>query len=348
MKLRKSLLIGMTTLMVATGLVGCGQKDATDTPSKEEVTQETKNNVIAVVGEEEILQDEIDSQMEFYINGMKAQYGAEIVDNPQFAIILEQQKAYTIKTLVETELLKQKAIKLGYAATDEEVNKEFESGKAGFSTLEDFENALKNNGYTEETYKERIADGLVINRLISEYTDNVTVTDDDVKAYYDENQARFTRGAGAEISHILVPTEEEATNIRKEYEEGTSFADLAGKYGTDGTKTRGGQLGYIAYETTDYDQDFMAGAKELKEGEVSQPVKTQFGFHLILAENIQAEPVVEDYENVKVMIHEELLNLKKNEALAAKIAEIEKEIPVKYTETTEEKAEETEADQKAE
>ncbi len=106
------------------------------------------------------------------------------------------------------------------------------------------------------------------------------------------------------MAHILVKTEEEAKKIKAEYEAGTSFEDLAAKYGTDGTKDRGGALGFIEYDSPQYDADFLAGAKNLAEGQVSDPVKTQFGYHLIKVTNVQKEAVTKSYDEVKDEVKE--------------------------------------------
>ena len=80
-------------------------------------------------------------------------------------------------------------------------------------------------------------------------------------------------------SHILVPTEEEAAAIRAEFEDGTDFAELAAEHGTDGTAEQGGDLGW--FDRTVMVPAFADAAFALEVGEVSQPVETQFGWHLI-------------------------------------------------------------------
>ena len=104
-----------------------------------------------------------------------------------------------------------------------------------------------------------------------------------------------------------VATEDEAKQVKKEYEEGKTFEELASTYGTDGTKDQGGSLGYIPYDSQQYDADFLAGAKGLKEGEVSAPVKTQFGYHLIKVTDVQSEPVVTPFEDVKAAAEQTVL-----------------------------------------
>ena len=108
--------------------------------------------------------------------------------------------------------------------------------------------------------------------------------------------------------------------------------DLAAEYGTDGTKDSGGSLGYIPYDTTQYDADFMAGAKILGEGEVSEPVKTQFGWHLIKADGIQKEDVVQSLDEVKDSIKEIIANSKAEEELTNNLVEWKKEYDIKIFE----------------
>ena len=83
--------------------------------------------------------------------------------------------------------------------------------------------------------------------------------------------------------HILVPTEEEANEIRAEIEGGREFADAASEYGTDGTRANGGDLGY--FSTGMMVPEFEQAAMALEIGELSQPVQSQFGFHLIYLED---------------------------------------------------------------
>ncbi|WP_242861531.1 peptidyl-prolyl cis-trans isomerase [Cellulosilyticum ruminicola] len=139
---------------------------------------------------------------------------------------------------------------------------------------------------------------------MEDVTKDVDVTEEEVKTYYEENSDNYRTNAGAEMAHILVKTEEEAKKIKAEYEAGTSFEDLAAKYGTDGTKDRGGALGFIEYDSPQYDADFLAGAKNLAEGQVSDPVKTQFGYHLIKVTNVQKEAVTKSYDEVKDEVKE--------------------------------------------
>ncbi len=111
-------------------------------------------------------------------------------------------------------------------------------------------------------------------------------TDADAKAYYDEHPDEFKVAAGRTASHILVPTEAEAERIRAEVTP-ENFAQLAEENSTDtGSAKQGGDLGPVQKGT--FVPEFEKAALALKDGEISQPVKTQFGWHIIMVDTTPA------------------------------------------------------------
>lgn len=109
------------------------------------------------------------------------------------------------------------------------------------------------------------------------------VTDERIAAAYEDLVAEFTPEPEVRARHILVPTIEEAQAIRAEIEGGRSFEDAAAQYGTDGTRATGGDLGYFG--TGMMVAPFEQAAFALEVGQLSQPVQTQFGWHLIKLED---------------------------------------------------------------
>jgi parvulin-like peptidyl-prolyl isomerase len=84
------------------------------------------------------------------------------------------------------------------------------------------------------------------------------------------------------VRHIIVATEEEANKALEEIKAGADFADVAKIYSIDGTKDNGGDLGWMGLEDQNWDQDFLKAAFTLTQvGEISAPIQTQFGYHLI-------------------------------------------------------------------
>ncbi|AEQ52902.1 peptidylprolyl isomerase [Pelagibacterium halotolerans] len=140
------------------------------------------------------------------------------------------------------------------------------------------------------------------------------VTEEAIQAAYEELVADFAPEPEVRARHILVPTEEEANEIRAEIEGGREFADAASEYGTDGTRANGGDLGY--FSTGMMVPEFEQAAMALEIGELSQPVESQFGFHLIYLEDrrLSEAPPLEEvrqqvaqqvlYENYEAAIDE--------------------------------------------
>ena len=115
--------------------------------------------------------------------------------------------------------------------------------------------------------------------------------------------------------HILVETEEKAEELKAELEAGADFAALAEEHGTDGTRTRGGDLGWFV--RSDMVPEFADAAFAMEPGTVSDPVQTDFGWHLIKVEDrrprtppeldeVRSELMQEAVRNAQVAVVEEL------------------------------------------
>ena len=124
-----------------------------------------------------------------------------------------------------------------------------------------------------------VKDGLQQKALFNNVTRGIRFTEADAQKYYDQNIAQFKVAAGRRVSHILVPTKAEAEKIRAEVTP-QNFAQLAREDSTDTTtKDKGGDLGALV--KGQFVPEFDKAAFALKDGEISQPVKTQFGWHII-------------------------------------------------------------------
>ena len=122
------------------------------------------------------------------------------------------------------------------------------------------------------------------------------VTDDRIRKHYDENKASYTEDAQVSASHILVKTEDEAKEILKELKAGKDFAELAKAKSTGPSGPRGGDLG--TFGRGRMVPAFEKAAFGLKVGEVSEPVKTQFGYHVIKVTN-RSEAAPKTFEQVQ-------------------------------------------------
>ena len=118
-----------------------------------------------------------------------------------------------------------------------------------------------------------LADAYMTDALIA------SITDDAVAAAYKERYENAEPVVEVRASHILVEEEAKAQDLKKQLDEGADFAALAAEHGTDGTKTRGGDLGWFVHEQMV--PEFADAAFALEPGTISDPVQSPFGWHLI-------------------------------------------------------------------
>jgi peptidyl-prolyl cis-trans isomerase C len=159
--------------------------------------------------------------------------------------------------------------------------------------------------------------GEVVNEVIG-----AAVTDEALQAAYDATYAGAEPGTEWRASHILVATEEEAQAVLDRLEGGEDFAALAQELSTDtGSGAQGGDLGWFSAGMMV--PEFEAGVAALEAGAVSEPVQSQFGWHLIrLDETRPLEPPA--LEEVQAELAEQV----QQEAVAARIAELEGSVEV--------------------
>ena len=172
-------------------------------------------------------------------------------------------------------------------------------------------------------YKETLAkmeNELASHMAATSVIDKVTLEDGEAKAFYDNNPAQFTADAQVKAKHILVEKEEDANKIADEIKAGKSFEDAAKEYSTCPSKEKGGDLGYFG--KGQMVPEFEKAAFEAVIGEVSAPVKTQFGYHLILVED-KKEAQVMDFESVKNQLEEKMLQQKKQSAYMETLKDLE-------------------------
>ncbi|WP_143243077.1 peptidyl-prolyl cis-trans isomerase, partial [Bathymodiolus azoricus thioautotrophic gill symbiont] len=123
-----------------------------------------------------------------------------------------------------------------------------------------------------------------------EIAKSIKVNDDDLSNLYEDEQARFSTEEERKAQHILVESEGLANTIITQLKQGESFAELAAKHSQDtGSKDSGGDLGFFAMGAMV--PEFEAKVFAMKEGEVSSPVKTDFGYHIIKLNKIKASEV---------------------------------------------------------
>lgn len=290
----------LATAMVGTlafSTVGC--KMIQKTP---EAIQKT---VLAKVGDVKITKADLDSIIQPYMDQYAAQYGAEFEADETIKEQVKALKEEAMGILVDEEILVQKAKELNLVPEQAELDKQVKEIKdkemEQFGGEEGFKTALAEAKLTEDDYKEFNERRIMTQLVMDDMTKDVAVSEDEVKKYYDENLNEFT---GAEISHILVTDEAQAKEIKEKLNNGGDFEALAKEVSTDtSSKETGGALGFTMYNTLV--PEFVTGLNSIKEGEVSEPVKSQFGYHIIKYTGKKVTSFDESKEGIKSTIESE-------------------------------------------
>ncbi|EJR56980.1 foldase prsA 2 [Bacillus cereus VD107] len=190
------------------------------------------------------------------------------------------------------EMMAQDVITKKYKVSDDAVNKEVQKAKDQYG--DQFKAVLENNRLKDEDdFKKQIKFKLAMNEAIKK-----SVTEKDVKDYYKPE---------IKASHILVSDENEANEIKKKLDAGASFEELAKQESQDiASKDKGGDLGYFgAGKMT---PEFEKAAYKLKVGQISNPVKSPNGYHIIkLTDKKDLKPYDEVKDSIRKNIEEERL-----------------------------------------
>lgn len=170
------------------------------------------------------------------------------------------------------ELVQKKVLSENYEVTDEELVKEMKKAKEQLG--DQYEMFLAQYGLDEEGFKEFLK--LELLREKAALAD-VKVTDDEVKKYYDAWHPEIN------VSHILVEDETKVKEVQQKLADGGDFAKLATEYSTDpGSAEKGGSLGWIDNAgRAQFVPEFTKALGTLKVNEVSKPVKSDYGYHII-------------------------------------------------------------------
>ncbi len=219
---------------------------------------------------------------EFY-NAMKDRYGEAVVQ----------------------ELVYEKVLSEKYEVTDKEVNAKLDELKEQMG--DSFQMALQSSGYkTEDDFKR----ALKLNMLQEKAAiADIKVTEKELKEAYNNAKPEI------HARHILVADEKTAKEVTAKLDKGEDFAKLAKEYSTDtGSAQKGGDLGWFG--AGKMVAEFESAAYKLKKNEISEPVKSQFGYHII---QLLDKKEKESYEKMKANLE---YDLKVSKIDAAKVQTI--------------------------
>ena len=311
------LLLLVSAMVALAAACGGGGGDGDD--SEDASTIPVPADAVAVVDETAVPRAEFDrlfAQAEAAYKSQQREFPA--AGTPEY----EQLKNQTVDFLIQRIEFAREAKALGITVTDQEVDDRLTELKQQFFDGDDtkYHAELEKQAITEADVLADLRAQLVSQKIFAEVTKGESVTDEEVDTYYNENTDQFTQPESRDVAHILVDKKEKADELYAQLQDGADFAKLAEKNSTDtGSAADGGKLTDVRGS---FVPEFEEVAFALETGEISEPVKSQFGWHIIKALDDTKPEAVTPLAEVRDSVKDQLLKDKRNKAMAAWVEEI--------------------------
>ncbi|HWL34354.1 MAG TPA: peptidylprolyl isomerase [Gaiellaceae bacterium] len=315
-----SRLVLLLCALASIALAGCGGSSK-DVPA----------DAVAVVDGEEVAR----SDYEALITQAKTSYKNQKRDFPaagsqEFQTLRNQ----AVQFLVQREQFEQEAESLNVEVTEKQVDARLAQIQKQYfgGDKKKFEKQLTEQGITEKQVRNDIRSQIVSEKIFAQVTGEVKVTDAQIEEYYEKNKAQYSQPESREVRHILVKTKKQADELYAQLQGDADFAALAKKFSEDtGSKANGGKLTISKGQTV---APFDQTAFLLKKNEISKPVKTEFGYHIIQPLGETKAAKVTPLAEVKVSIKQQLEQTKKNEAMTKWVDELKQDYKDKVSYAT--------------
>jgi len=230
-----------------------------------------------------------------------------------------------VQFLVQREQFEQEASDMDVDVTDKQIDARLQQIQKQYfgGDKKKYEKQLKEQGLSEKQVRNDIRAQIISEKIFEQVTKDVKVTDADIAAYYEKNKTQYSQPESRDVRHILVKTKKQADELYAQLQGGADFAALAKKYSEDtGSKANGGKLTISKGQTV---APFDATAFLLKKNQISKPVKTEFGYHIIQPLSDTKAAKVTPLKDVKESIRQQLGQTKKNEAMTKWVDELKKD-----------------------
>jgi parvulin-like peptidyl-prolyl isomerase len=296
-------------LLVLGAACGGGDDDAAQTNGSDNPDIEVPADAVAVVAGTSIPKaayDRLFAQAEKAYEAQQREFPA--AGTPEY----EQLKNQTVEFLLDRAIREKEAETLGIAVTDQEVADRLTELKQQFFEGDEqkYQDELEAQEVTEEDVLADLRAQLISQKIFDQVTADVTVTDDEVQQYYDDNEEQFTTPESREVAHILVDDKKLADDLYQQLQDGADFAELAKEHSTDtASAEQGGKLTDVRGS---FVPEFEDVAFALETGEIGEPVKSQFGWHIITALEDTKPEATTPFAEVSDTISEQLLDERKD------------------------------------
>ena len=292
-------------------------------------------NDVAVVGDEPISKEQFDELLDrARDNYAKNKQQFPAAGTAQYVALRRQ----AMQFLVQRAQFEQKAKELGLEITESDVDKQMltiksqyfgKNGKCDAACETKYAAEIKKQGVSDEQVREDVRASVVQNKIYETVTKDTTVTDKDIEEYYKKNKQNYVQPESRDVRHILVKKKALADSLYQRVASGENFAALAKKFSEDpSSKGQGGKLPISKGRQV---PEFDKAAFALDVGEISRPVKTTYGWHIITALTAIKKAKTTPLNEVKPAIRQQLLQQEKTDAMKAWVEETQKNFEEKTT-----------------
>ena len=289
--------------------------NALDTPKPGDIRQrpapaddDLDDRIVAVVNNDAITLNELIESI--------AMYRAENRGGPTD----DQLRKESLARLIDQRLQLQEADREKITVEDAELNEEFldRIKRYNVKNEEEFEKIVKAQGVTLESIKKRLRDGLKVSKLIRRKVHaRISVTEDEISQYLEENRNKLETGLSYHARHILITPEAntdagweaariKAQMLRAQLSDGADFAELARQHSRDASAKDGGDLGTL--KRGELSQDVEGAILALKPGELSAPFRSALGYHVFRLESkegLEGEGLVRIRQQIRDILFRE-------------------------------------------
>lgn len=243
-------------------------------------------------------------------------YGVNVAGRGDHLNKLIKLRKEAMDEIIKQELVRQAAEAKGIVVTEADIDTAIEEVSEPFKSIDEFKRRIQNEGFTEQSYRQHVGRMIAAKRYLDDVRLGVDkVSDEDLEQYYRDNELRLTLPEQVRVRHILLTwkpmgTTDDKGAIRKQMEpilerarSGEDFAALADEFSDDyATRNNGGDTGL--FQRGEMAPSFEEVAFALKPGEISDPVETSFGVHILrLEEHREARLLPLDEIGEQLRIH---------------------------------------------
>lgn len=221
-----------------------------------------------------------------------------------------------VESLIRREILYQESRKAGTKIDKKDIDKEIDGLKKQFLSDAEYKNELNRRNLSEDVLRTQLERNLLIQKYVErQFLEKARVTDGDVIAYYESHLSALKQPLMVRVSHILIQADSrweaarkqearrKAEQILKDLKKGRDFKEIAREQSDGPTRTSGGDLGYV--RMGQLEKQFEGVIFNLKAGETSDVIETDYGFHLFKVMDRKPESIAA-YDNVKEQIQQYL------------------------------------------